>query len=194
MADDILLKTIRRFIDEGNQVLRTEFDAGERGFSYVGGRPRGVELTPFAKWQAGCMNLLRMLGTAGVQWEDTFSRKKNSPGVAKRMLGTLQAIEDAVEHGLLVRVEDLVRAEAFDGLLEQAEYLQSEGYFLAAGVGVSLTIQALVNVAVATGTIPPTGLTLPFVSAGGSSLISCLIAVGLVLAVARDNQRRAGRG
>ena len=64
------------------------------------------------------------------------------------------------------------------------------GYYLAAGLGVSLTLQALVNICVATAVIPPTGLTLPFVSAGGSSLVSSLIAAGLVLAVARHNQRR----
>ena len=67
------------------------------------------------------------------------------------------------------------------------------GYFLAAGIGISLALQALVNIAVATAVIPPTGLTLPFISAGGSSLVSCLIGAGLVLAVARHNQKQAGR-
>ena len=67
------------------------------------------------------------------------------------------------------------------------------GYYLAAGLGVSLTLQALVNIGVTTATIPPTGLTLPFISAGGSSLVSSLFAAGLVLAVARDNEKRKGR-
>jgi len=67
------------------------------------------------------------------------------------------------------------------------------GYFLAAGIGISLALQALVNIAVATAVIPPTGLTLPFISAGGSSLVSCLIGAGLVLAVARHNQKQARR-
>ncbi|MCK4324500.1 MAG: cell division protein FtsW [Armatimonadetes bacterium] len=67
------------------------------------------------------------------------------------------------------------------------------GYFLAAGIGISLTLQALVNIAVATAVVPPTGLTLPFISAGGSSLVSSMIGAGLVLAVARHNQEHAGR-
>ncbi len=67
------------------------------------------------------------------------------------------------------------------------------GYFLAAGIGISLTFQALVNIAVVTAVVPPTGLTLPFISAGGSSLVSSLIGAGLVLAVARHNQEHTGR-
>ncbi len=66
------------------------------------------------------------------------------------------------------------------------------GFYLAVGMGVALTLQALVNIAVATALIPPTGLTLPFISAGGSSLISSLLAAGVVLAVARHNGRRGG--
>ncbi len=68
------------------------------------------------------------------------------------------------------------------------------GLYLAAGIGVALTLQAFVNIAVATAVIPPTGLTLPFVSAGGSSLVSSMVAAGLVLAVARHNGRRGGSG
>ncbi len=61
------------------------------------------------------------------------------------------------------------------------------GWFLAAAVGMSLTLQALVNIAVATSSIPVTGLTLPFISAGGSSLISSMMAAGVVLSVARHS-------
>ena len=64
------------------------------------------------------------------------------------------------------------------------------GYFLAAGMGVSLILQAFVNIAVATALIPPTGLTLPFISAGGSSLGSSLLAAGVVLAVARHEVKQ----
>jgi cell division protein FtsW len=56
---------------------------------------------------------------------------------------------------------------------------------VAAGVTWLLCIQALVNVAVATDAIPATGVPLPFVSYGGSSLLFSLIGVGLLLNVAR---------
>ena len=45
------------------------------------------------------------------------------------------------------------------------------GCYLASGIACIIAIQVLVNIAVVTGSIPPTGLPLPFVSAGSSSLI-----------------------
>lgn len=60
------------------------------------------------------------------------------------------------------------------------------GWFMAAGAGAALALQGFINIAVATATIPATGLTLPFISAGGSSLVSCLLAAGVVLAVAAE--------
>ena len=49
------------------------------------------------------------------------------------------------------------------------------------GVGFWISIQAIVNLSSLTGIIPLTGVTLPFISYGGSSLISLFIATGLVL-------------
>ena len=134
MTSPTLQATVNALIEEGKHVLGTEFDAGVRGVGYPLGRPRAVSLQAFAKWQAGCLNLLRMLGDAGQQWKDDFAQKKNTPAIATRMLGTLEGIADAINNGLLIKVEDIVRSEAFENLLEQADYLYSEGYFLAAGV------------------------------------------------------------
>ena len=134
MQHELLIATVDRLIGEGKQVLTTVFDAGDPRLDYIGGRPRGVDLQSFAKWQAGCQNLVRMLGAAADPWAVNFTGKVNQPGAAKRMVGTLEAIREAITHGLLVRVEDLIRAETFDSLLEQADYLLSEGYFLAAAV------------------------------------------------------------
>ena len=61
------------------------------------------------------------------------------------------------------------------------------GYFLASGLGFMLAIQALINMAVATNMMPVTGLTLPYISYGGSSLISCLMAAGMIMSVYRHN-------
>jgi len=52
------------------------------------------------------------------------------------------------------------------------------GCYYAAGVAAIIAIQVLINIAVVTGSIPPTGLPLPFISAGGSSLVVFLGAVG----------------
>ena len=58
---------------------------------------------------------------------------------------------------------------------------------LAAGITSLIAIQTAVNLAVVTGCIPPTGLPLPFVSAGGSSLVSFMSAVGVLFSVNRHS-------
>ena len=62
----------------------------------------------------------------------------------------------------------------------------SYGYLLALGVVFWLSYQALINVAVITAVIPFTGIPLPFMSYGGSSLLITLIGVGILLNVSRD--------
>jgi cell division protein FtsW len=51
--------------------------------------------------------------------------------------------------------------------------------------------QALVNIAVVLGLLPVLGVPLPFISAGGSSLVTTLVAVGIVLSFARRDPRAA---
>jgi cell division protein FtsW len=58
------------------------------------------------------------------------------------------------------------------------------GALLVVGVMGHIAIQAVLNIAVVTGSIPNTGVSLPFISYGGSSVIFLLIEVGMVLSVA----------
>jgi cell division protein FtsW len=51
----------------------------------------------------------------------------------------------------------------------------------AAGITSSIFLQMLINVAVVSGSIPITGIALPFISSGGSSLVTTLIGVGILL-------------
>lgn len=60
----------------------------------------------------------------------------------------------------------------------------------AAGITSLIGVQALLNMAVATGLAPATGVTLPFVSYGGSSLLFSMIGLGLVMNVSRTIPRR----
>lgn len=67
--------------------------------------------------------------------------------------------------------------------------LQSNNLFskyLAFGLAFGILIQASLNLAVVVGLIPVTGVTLPFFSYGGSSLLISMISVGLVLNVSRE--------
>jgi len=61
------------------------------------------------------------------------------------------------------------------------------GALLAAGLSFSLTIQAFANMAVAVGLGPVTGIPLPFVSMGGTSILFTSVAFGIILSVSRDN-------
>src|ERR1700749_4454057 len=60
------------------------------------------------------------------------------------------------------------------------------GTLLAAGLSFSLTIQAFANMAVAVGLGPVTGVPLPFVSMGGTSMLFTSVAFGIILSVSRD--------
>lgn len=57
------------------------------------------------------------------------------------------------------------------------------GCYLAGGIAALIAIQVLINIAVVTGSIPPTGLPLPFVSAGSSSLIMFCSSIGVLQSV-----------
>ena len=59
------------------------------------------------------------------------------------------------------------------------------GTLLAAGATAMLSLQALVNVLVVLGMLPTKGVPLPFLSAGGSSLVASCAAAGLLLSVSR---------
>lgn len=59
------------------------------------------------------------------------------------------------------------------------------GALMALGLGVSLVLQAFINMAVAVGLLPVTGLTLPFLSMGGTSIWFNSMAIGIILSVSR---------
>jgi len=65
------------------------------------------------------------------------------------------------------------------------------GRYLGMGITLLIGIQALINACVVTGLLPTKGLTLPFVSYGGSSLVISMLGVGILLSISRD--RQAGR-
>ncbi len=60
------------------------------------------------------------------------------------------------------------------------------GRLAAFGVTTWIGVQAMINIGVTVGTLPTKGITLPMVSYGGSSLIMCMVATGLMVSVAHD--------
>lgn len=63
------------------------------------------------------------------------------------------------------------------------------GSLLSCGVASVIAVQVLINVAVVTGSIPPTGLPLPFISAGSTSLVVFMSAIGVLLNIDRQSRK-----
>ena len=63
------------------------------------------------------------------------------------------------------------------------------GSLLATGITSLIGFQAIINIAVVTASIPGTGISLPFFSYGGTSLIILLAAVGILLNISRQSEK-----
>lgn len=99
--------------------------------------------------------------------------------------------------GCLV-VMGLFTALAYRGFKIALEAPDSFGTILASGITCWLIFQALLNIAVVTATVPFTGIPLPFISFGGSSLAVSMAGIGLLLSVSRgvqqqEEQRKSAR-
>lgn len=85
--------------------------------------------------------------------------------------------------GLLVLL--LFLAFTWRGLTIALKVNDYFGTLLATGLTLLVTVQALVNIAVTLGLMPVTGIPLPFISYGGTSLVISLAAVGVLLNISR---------
>lgn len=77
------------------------------------------------------------------------------------------------------------------GILIAKKAQDKFGQLLAFGITFSIAIYAFINIAVATGTIPTTGLPLPFISYGGTSIIFLSMGIGILINIAVLNAKRA---
>ncbi len=124
---------VEELISEGQEVSEKKFPL--RGNYGANGPPIYVDLELFSKWIAKCHHLAELLGEHATPWKSVLlSDAQNSHAAALCLLGTLQAIRDTLRGGLLIRLDQLVRAETFSDLLDQADYLLAETYVVAAGV------------------------------------------------------------
>ncbi|MSR74562.1 MAG: stage V sporulation protein E [Planctomycetes bacterium] len=65
------------------------------------------------------------------------------------------------------------------------------GFTVAFGTSFMIALQAAINISVVTGSVPPKGMSIPFLSFGGSSLLMLGLAVGLLLSVAQTQEEPA---
>ena len=61
------------------------------------------------------------------------------------------------------------------------------GMLLGVGLTLQVGLQVMLNIAVVTNTIPNTGISLPFFSYGGTSLVLLLVQMGIVLSISRNS-------
>ncbi len=115
-------------------------------------------------------------------------------GLGQSMVSVPNAFNDFIfaevgqEFGLVgaVIVIALFAGLAYSGVRVALAAPDTFGALLAAGITGWLCIQAFINIAVVVTLVPITGITLPFLSAGGSSLIISFAAVGILLSISRE--------
>jgi cell division protein FtsW len=115
-------------------------------------------------------------------------------GLGQSLVSVPNAFNDFIfaevgqEFGLIgaVIVIALFVGLAYSGIRVALSAPDTFGALLAAGITGWLCIQAFINIAVVVTLVPITGITLPFLSAGGSSLIISFAAVGILLSISRE--------
>ena len=66
----------------------------------------------------------------------------------------------------------------------------SAGFYLGLGITLMVCLQAFINISTALAIVPTKGLTLPFISQGGSSLVGSLMAAGILLNISSQRKER----
>ncbi|MEZ6196044.1 MAG: FtsW/RodA/SpoVE family cell cycle protein [Planctomycetota bacterium] len=82
---------------------------------------------------------------------------------------------------------------AWHGMRVARFAVDDRGYLIAFGVSFMIAFQAAINISVVTAIVPPKGISLPFVSYGGSGLLALALGLGLVVSVARVAASESGR-
>lgn len=78
------------------------------------------------------------------------------------------------------------------GVLRLTQDTHQFSVLAASGLLVSFSLQAMINMASTLGMIPPKGMTLPFISYGGSSLLAVAVGMGMLLALTRRRPTHGG--
>jgi len=86
------------------------------------------------RWSSRCAHLAVLLERHAGPWGAVLNAEITGSDDMRRLIGVLEAIKLQIDAGLLLSLQNLIAADMFDDLLEQAAYLREAGYFLAAGV------------------------------------------------------------
>ena len=86
---------------------------------------------------------------------------------------------------IVIFVLFIVLAGAMYKLSSRSDLSREAGFFIASGATL-ISVQALTHISINLALIPPSGLTLPFISYGGSSLSGFALLLAMTLAAGRD--------
>ncbi len=148
-------------------------------------------LDPWADPQGACYQTvqgLQALSTGGLFGTGLGNTRIFVPGDVNDFIFSVIAQELGLVGGAVVI--GLFVAFAYAGIRTAMRAPDTFGGLVAAGITAWICFQALINVAVVVAVAPVTGITLPFVSAGGSSLTVSLAAVGILLSISRETVER----
>jgi cell division protein FtsW len=148
-------------------------------------------LDPWADPRGACYQVvqgLQALSAGGLFGVGLGTTRINVPGDVNDFIFSVIAQELGLVGGAVVI--GLLIAFAFAGIRTAIRAPDTFGGLVAAGITAWICFQALINIGVVVELVPVTGITLPFVSAGGSSLTVSLAAVGILLSISRETVER----
>jgi cell division protein FtsW len=148
-------------------------------------------LDPWADAQGACYQTvkgLEAISAGGLFGVGLGNTKVSVPYDVNDFIFSVIAQETGLLGGAVVI--GLFGVLAYAGIRTAIRAPDTFGGLMAAGITAWLCFQALINIGVVVAVLPVTGITLPFVSAGGSSLTVSLAAVGILLSVSRETVER----
>jgi cell division protein FtsW len=148
-------------------------------------------LNPWSDPQDTCFQMVRgleALSAGGLFGSGLGNDKILVPSNANDFIFSVIAQELGLIGGAVVIA--LFVAFAYAGIRTALRAPDTFGGLVAAGITAWICFQALINIGVVVAVVPVTGITLPFVSAGGSSLTVSLAAVGILLSISRETVER----
>ncbi|HEX7613157.1 MAG TPA: FtsW/RodA/SpoVE family cell cycle protein, partial [Candidatus Limnocylindrales bacterium] len=127
---------------------------------------------------------LEALGAGGLFGTGLGNDRISVPNDFNDFIFSVIAQEMGLVGGLVVI--GLFVALAWAGIRTALRAPDTFGGLTAAGITAWIIFQALINIGVVLAVVPVTGITLPFVSAGGSSLVVSFAAIGILLSISRE--------
>jgi cell division protein FtsW len=131
---------------------------------------------------------LEAISAGGLLGTGLGNSKVYVPGDVNDFIFSVIAQELGLAGGAVVIL--LFVAFAYAGIRTAVRAPDTFGGLVAAGITAWICFQALINIGVVVAVVPVTGITLPFVSAGGTSLTVSLAAVGILLSISRETVQR----